>query len=127
METTSDELLRIARRCADKLTPSKLGLLPALEDIEDACGDEVEEMLAVLQDPEVFGAVDLNEQQKIADQIEASLPADRRALVAELSDKHTEHLWLQQLVAYHLGIAIGMRLGEEGSDKEKRKSEEQEE
>ncbi len=114
METTSDELLRIARRCADKLTPSKRGLLPALEDIEDACVEEVEEMLGVLQDPDVFGAVDLNEQQKIADQIEAALPADRRALVAELADKHTEHVWLQQLVAYHLGLAMGMWMKEGG-------------
>ena len=65
MATTSDELLKIARRCADKLTPSKRQIVPALEDIEDQCEGEIEELLAVLQDEDVFGEVDLNQQQKV--------------------------------------------------------------
>ena len=113
MDATSEDLLKIARRCADKLTLSKRGWLPALEDIEDQCGEEIEELLSVLQDEDVFGEVDLTEQQKLADQIEAALPADRRPLVAELTEEHTRHVWLQQEVAYHLGLALGMKFAKQ--------------
>jgi hypothetical protein len=110
MATTSDDLLKIARRCADRLTLSKRRLLPALEDIEEQCEGEIEELLSVLQDEDVFGDVDLGEQQKVADQIEAALPENRRELVAQLTDQHTRHVWLQQEAAYHLGLAVGMKL-----------------
>jgi hypothetical protein len=110
MGATSHDLLKIARRCADKLTLSKRGSLPALEDIEDQCEDEIEELLSVLQDEDVFGEVDLSQQQKLADQIEAALPENRRPLVAELTGQHTRQVWLQQEAAYHIGLAVGMRL-----------------
>jgi len=110
MGATSDDLLKIAKRCADKLTLSKRGSLPALEDIEEQCEDEIEELLSVLQEEDVFGQVDLGQQQKLADRIEAALPENRRGLVAELTDQHTRHVWLQQEAAYHLGLAVGMRL-----------------
>lgn len=110
MPTTSDDLLRIARQAAEKLDFSKRGLVPPLEDVEEACEAEIEEMLAVLQDEDVFGEVDLNAQQELADQIEAALPADRREMVAQLTDEHTRHVWLQQEAAYHLGVAVGMKM-----------------
>jgi len=113
MGTTSDELLKIARRCADKMTLSKRGTLPALEDVEEQCETAIEEMLAMLQDDDVFGEVDLSEQQKVVDRIEAALPEDKRALVGELTDQHMRHVWLQQETAYHLGVAIGLRLARE--------------
>jgi hypothetical protein len=113
MGTTSDELLKIARRCADTMTLSKRGSLPALEDVEEQCETGIEEMLALLQDEDVFGEVDLNEQQKLIDRIEAALPEDERALVGELTDQHLRHVWLQQEASYHLGVAIGMRLARE--------------
>ncbi len=110
MATLSDDLLKIARRCADKVTLSKRQTVPALEDLEEDCEGEIEEMLALLQDEDVFGEVDLNEQQRLVDQIEAALPEQARPLVAELTDRHTKHVWLQQEAAYHLGIAVGMKL-----------------
>lgn len=110
MGATSDDLLKIAKRCADKLTLSKRGSLPALEDIEEQCEDEIEELLSVLQEEDVLGEVDLGQQQKLADQIEAAIPENRRGLVAELTDQHARHVWLQQEAAYHLGLAVGMRL-----------------
>lgn len=113
MGTTSDELLKIARRCADKMTLSKRGTLPALEDVEEQCETAIEEILAMLQDDDVFGEVDLGEQQKVVDRIEAALPEDKRALVGELTDQHMRHVWLQQEAAYHLGVAIGLRLARE--------------
>lgn len=109
MAATTDDLLRIARRCADKLSLSRNGSLPGLKDVEDACEDDIEELLALLQEDEVFGDVDLAEQQKLVDRIEAALPEDRRELVGELTDRHTEHVWLQQEAAYHLGLAVGLK------------------
>jgi hypothetical protein len=109
MGTVSDDLLKIARRCADKLTLSRRGSLPALEDLDSECEDGIEEMLALLQDEDVFGEVDLNAQQKLVDQIEAALPEDRRALIGELAEQHMKHVWLQQEAAYHLGLAVGMK------------------
>ncbi|MGE5360644.1 MAG: hypothetical protein ACM3NQ_16635, partial [Bacteroidales bacterium] len=113
MSALSDDLLRIARRCADKLTLSSRGTLPALEDLDDECAAEIEEMLALLQDDEVFGEVDLNAQQKLVDQIEAALPEGQRSLVTELGEQHTRHVWLQQETAYHLGLAVGMKFAKQ--------------
>ena len=110
MATTSDDLLRIARRGAQKVTLSKHGWVPPLEDIEEQCEAEIEEMLSVLQDDDVFGEVDLNEQQRLVDQIEAALPENRREIVADLTDQHMRHVWLQQEAAYHLGVAVGMKI-----------------
>jgi hypothetical protein len=84
--------------------------MPPLEDIEEQCEPEIEEMLSVLQDDDVFGEVDLNEQQKLADQIEAALPESRRTLMTELADQHMRHVWLQQEAAYVLGVAVGMKI-----------------
>ena len=127
MGTTSDELLKIARRCAGKITLSTRGSLPALEDVEEQCEHGIEEMLTLLQDEDVFGEVDLNEQQKLVDAIEAALPEDRRALVGELTDQHMRHVWLQQEASYHLGVAIGMRLARERPDRREDEEEEDEE
>ena len=110
MATTSDDLLKIARHGAQRVSLSKHGWVPPLEDIEEQCEPEIEEMLAVLQDDELFGEVDLNQQQKLVDQIEAALPENQRALVAELTDQHMRHVWLQQEAAYHLGVAVGMKI-----------------
>ncbi len=110
MTTTSDDLLRIARRGAGKLSLSKRALVPPLEDVEQQCEAEIEEMLSVLQDDDVFGEVDLSQQQELVDQIDAALPENRRELVSELTDQHMRHVWLQQEAAYHLGIAVGMKM-----------------
>ncbi len=128
MGATSDDLLKIAKRCANKLALSKRRPVPALEDIEEQCEDEIEELLSVLQDEDVFGEVDLSEQQKLADQIEAALPENRRELVVQLTEEHTRHVWLQQEAAYHLGLAVGMRLaGGPRADEENEEEEEDEE
>ena len=127
MGTTSDELLKIARRCADKLTLSKRGSLPALEDVEQQCEDGIDEMLALLQDDDVFGEVDLTEQQKLIDRIEAALPEQVRPVLGELTDQHTRHVWLQQEASYHLGVAVGMRLAREQPARANGDEEDQEE
>ena len=116
MAAISDDLLKIARRCAAQLAPSTRRTVPSLEDLEDECESGIEELLAVLQAADVFGEVDLTEQQRALDEIEAALPEPKRAMIAELIDLHTHEVWLQQEAAYYLGVAVGMRVARDNPD-----------
>ncbi|RPJ69102.1 MAG: hypothetical protein EHM24_19545 [Acidobacteria bacterium] len=107
---TADELMELARACANKIDLSDRRQVPSLEDVEEQCAKEYEDLLDVLQEDEVFGAVDLDRQQQILDSIVAALGEDKRALVDELSDQHTRHVWLLQEAAFHVGLAVGLRL-----------------
>lgn len=107
---TADELMELARACANKVDLSDRRQVPSLEDIEEQCPKEYEELLDVLQEDEVFGAVDLDRQQQILDAILSALGEDKRAMVEELSDQHTRHVWLLQEAAFHVGLALGLRL-----------------
>lgn len=107
---TADELMELARACASKIDLSDRREVPALEDVEEQCAAEDQELLDVLQEDEVFGAVNLDRQQQILDTIAAALGEDKRALVEELADQHTRHVWLLQEAAFHVGLAVGLRL-----------------
>lgn len=107
---TADELMELARACVNKIDLSDRRQVPSLEDVEEQCAKEYEDLLDVLQEDEVFGAVDLDRQQQILDSIVAALGEDKRALVDELSDQHTRHVWLLQEAAFHVGLAVGLRL-----------------
>jgi hypothetical protein len=106
---TADELMELARACADKLDLAD-GRLPDLEDVEEQCEQEYGELLDTLQEDDVFGAVDLDRQQDLAGEIEAALPDARRPLVEKLREQHTRHVWLFQEAAYHVGLAVGLRI-----------------
>ncbi len=107
---TADELMELARACAAKVDLSDRRQLPSLEDVEEQCGDEYEELLDVLQEDDVFGAVDLERQQQLSDAIEDALSETQRPLLEELQDQQTRQLWLMQQAAFHVGLAIGMRI-----------------
>jgi hypothetical protein len=109
---TSEELLQLAERCADKLElDGKLRHVPAFSDGEDAFEDEYEELLQALHaEDEVFEVVDIGRQEELVEQIAAALPEDKRTLIVELADNHARHVWLQQEGAYHVGLAVGRRL-----------------
>jgi hypothetical protein len=107
---TADELMELARACADRLDLSDRVRLPALEDAEEAAPVEFEALLDVLQEDEVFGGVDLERQQQLTETIEAQLPETSRHLVDELGEQHTRHVWLMQEAAFHVGLAVGLRL-----------------
>jgi hypothetical protein len=88
---TSEELLELADRCADKLElGGTLRHVPSFSDAEEQCEDEYEEQLV--------------------EQIAAALPEDQRTLIVELADNHARHVWLQQEGAYHVGLAVGRKL-----------------
>lgn len=108
---TSDELLELADRCADKLgLDDERRMVPSFSDAEDECEEEYEELLQAIHEDEVFASVDIGRQEQLVEQIAAALPEAQRAMIVELADNHARHVWLQQEGAYHLGVAVGRRL-----------------
>jgi hypothetical protein len=108
---TSEELMQLAERCADKLElDGKLRHIPSFSDTEDQCENEYEELLQSIHDDELFAPVDIQRQEELVEQIAAALPEDKRMLIVELADNHARHVWLQQEGAYHVGLAVGRKL-----------------
>ena len=108
---TSDELLQLAERCAEKLElDGKLRHVPSFSDAEDECEDEYEELLQAIHEDELFAPVDIQRQEELVEQIAAALPEDKRSMIVELADNHARHVWLQQEGAYHVGLAVGRKL-----------------
>ena len=108
---TTEELLQLADRCAEKLElEGKRRSIPSFSDAEEECEDEYEELLQAIHEDELFAPVDIARQEQLVEEIAAGLPEDKRQLVVELADNHARHVWLQQEGAYHLGLAVGRRL-----------------
>jgi hypothetical protein len=114
---TSEELLELAERCANKLElDGKLRHIPSFSDAEDQCEDEYEELLQAIHEDELFAPVDIQRQEQLVEQIAAKLPEHARSLIVELADNHARHVWLQQEGAYHMGLAVGRRLRQRTKD-----------
>lgn len=112
---TSDDLMRLARVCADQITPPrKTTHFPSFAEVEEQCGDGYEELLAMLHEEELFQPADLDEQERLVEAIKAALGAAREDLIEQLVDNQAAQVWLQQEGAFHLGLAVGLRLAEEG-------------
>jgi hypothetical protein len=108
---TSEDLLKLATRCADRLErQGHLRHVPSFSDAEDVCEAEYEALLVAIHEDEVFAPVDIGRQEQLVEQIAAALPEDKRTLIVELADNHARHVWLQQEGAYHLGLAVGRKL-----------------
>ena len=108
---TSDELLELADRCAEKLEEEGyLRHVPSFSDAEDQCEAQYESLLQAIHEDELFAPVDIQRQELLVEQIASALPEDKRTLIVELADNHARHVWLQQEGAYHLGLAVGRRL-----------------
>jgi hypothetical protein len=107
---TADEVMELARACAEKLDLADGRRLPDLQDIEEQSEQEYGELLDLLQEDDVFGSVDLDRQEKLARQIDAALAEPLRPLLEELREQHTKQVWLLQEAAYHVGLAVGLRI-----------------
>ncbi len=107
---SADEVMELARACAAKVDLSDRLAFPSLEDVEEQSSDEYEQLLDALQEDDVFGSVDLERQQQLSEAIEAALPEGRRAMLEEWRDQQTRQLWLMQEAAFHVGLALGMRM-----------------
>ena len=107
---TSEELLELADRCAEKVDlEGKLRHVPSFSDAEEQCEDEYEALLEAIHEDELFAPVDILRQERLVEQIAAALPEEKRVMIVELADNHARHIWLQQEGAYHLGLAVGRR------------------
>jgi hypothetical protein len=108
---TSDELLELAERCAERLElDGKLRHVPSFSDAEDLFENEYEELLQAIHEDDLFEAVDIGRQEELVQAIAAALPEEQRMLIVELADNHARHVWLQQEGAYHVGLAVGRKL-----------------
>jgi hypothetical protein len=108
---TSDELLELAERCAEKLDiDGTMRHVPSFSDAEEQCEDEYEALLQAIHEDELFAPVDIGLQESLVEQIASALPEEKRTLIVELADNHARHVWLQQEGAYHMGVAVGRRL-----------------
>ncbi|HSK08231.1 MAG TPA: hypothetical protein VK911_01545 [Vicinamibacterales bacterium] len=111
----ADELMDLARACVSELDLSERREVPSLADIEDQSEEQYGQLLDALNEDEIFGAVDPERQQQILDTLESAVSEDQRALLHELSEQHTRHVWLMQEAAFHVGLALGIRLAAGGS------------
>src|SRR5438105_12656449 len=111
MGATSDDLMDIARAGAERIDlPEEHLRYPNFSDIEDQCAAEYDELLNVLHDDELFAPVDVQRQQEVVDKLKALLGEQNEELIEDLVDNQTRHLWLHQEAAFHLGMAVGLRL-----------------
>jgi hypothetical protein len=111
MGATSDDLMDIARAGAERIDlPDEHRRYPAFSDVEEQCATEYDELLSVLHEDELFQPVDVQRQQEVVDKLKALLGDQHEDLVEDLVDNQTRHLWLHQEAAFHLGMAVGLRL-----------------
>jgi hypothetical protein len=112
---TSDDLMRLARACADRIDPPRrTRQFPSFSEAEEQCEDEYETLLEFLHEDEVFEAADLDVQERLVEAIRDALPEPQQALVEQLVDNQAAQVWLQQEGAFHLGMAVGMKLAQAG-------------
>jgi hypothetical protein len=112
---TSSELMRLAKACAERLDLPRRGRrFPSFADTEEQCATQYEDLLGLLHDDEVFQPADVERQEELVRAIQIVLPEHVRGLVDELVDNQAAQVWLQQEGAFHLGMAVGLRLAQAG-------------
>lgn len=108
---TSDDVMQLAEACAARVSlPRRARRYPSFAEIEEQCADEYEDLLALLHEDDVFAAADLERQEDLVRTVQIALPEHLQKLVNELVDNQAAQVWLQQEGAFHLGVAIGLRL-----------------
>jgi hypothetical protein len=113
MGATSEDLMEIARAGAERIDmPDQRVRYPSFSDIEDQCSAEYDELLNALHDDELFAPVDVQRQEEIVERLKGIVGAANEELVEELVDNQTRHVWLNQEAAFHLGMAVGLRLAQ---------------
>jgi hypothetical protein len=77
---TSDELLELAERCAEKLElDGKMRHVPSFSDAEEQCEAEYDTLLEAIHEDELFAPVDIGRQEQLVEEIAAALPEERSA------------------------------------------------
>jgi hypothetical protein len=113
MGATSDDLMDIARAGAERIElPAEQVRYPSFGDVEEQCAEEYDELLNALRDDELFAAADLQRQEEIVEQLKPIIGSRNEELLEELVDNTARQLWMNQEAAFHLGMAIGLRLAQ---------------
>ncbi len=108
---TSDDVMELAEACAERVSlPRRARRYAGFAEVEEQCADEYEDLLAFIHEDEVYAAADLERQEELVRTIHVALPEHLQALLDELVDNQAAQVWLQQEGAFHLGVAIGLRL-----------------
>jgi hypothetical protein len=117
--------MQLAEACAARVALPRRRRYPGFAEVEEQCAEEYEDLLSVIHEDEVYAAADLDRQEELVRIVQVALPEHVQRLVDELVDNQAAQVWLQQEGAFHLGVAIGMRLaaltpapGEENPDDE---------
>jgi hypothetical protein len=114
---TSDDVMQLAAECADQVSlPRRRRRYPSFSEVEEQCASEYEELLELLHEDEVFAPADLERQEELVRTMLVALPEHLQRLMDELVDNQAAQVWLQQEGAFHLGIAIGLRLAQLAPD-----------
>jgi hypothetical protein len=113
MGTTSDELMEIARTGAERVDlPAERVRYPSFGDIEEQCATQYDELLNALREDELFAPADLQRQEELVEQLKPIVGSEHEQLLEELIDNSARQLWMNQEAAFHLGMAVGLRLAE---------------
>jgi hypothetical protein len=113
MGATSDDLMDIARAGAERVDmPDNRVRYPSFGDIEEQCATEYDELLDALHEDELFAPADVQRQEEIVGMLKERLTEGDQELIEELVDNLARQIWLNQEAAFHLGMAVGLRLAE---------------
>jgi hypothetical protein len=113
MGATSDDLMDIARAGAERIDMSDNRMrYPSFSDIEEQCATEYDELLEALHEDELFAPADVQRQEEIVQRLKELVDEPDHELIEELVDNLARQIWLNQEAAFHLGMAVGLRLAE---------------
>jgi hypothetical protein len=113
MGATSDDLMDIARAGAERIDmPDNRVRYPSFSDIEEQCATEYDELLEALHEDELFAPADVQRQEEIVQRLKELVDEHDHELIEELVDNLARQIWLNQEAAFHLGMAVGLRLAE---------------
>jgi polyhydroxyalkanoate synthesis regulator phasin len=113
MGATSDDLMDIARAGAERIDmPDNRVRFPSFSDIEEQCATEYDELLEALHEDELFAPADVQRQEEIVQRLKEIVGELEHELIEELVDNLARQIWLNQEAAFHLGMAVGLRLAE---------------
>src|SRR5687768_1914909 len=112
MGATSDDLMDIARAGAERIEVTDNRAFPSFSDIEEQCATEYDELLEALHEDELFAPADVQRQEEIVQRLKELVDESEHELIEELVDNLARQIWLNQEAAFHLGMAVGLRLAE---------------
>jgi hypothetical protein len=103
----------LARAGAERIDmPDDRIRYPSFADIEEQCSAEYDDLLNALHDDELFAPADVQRQEEIVERLKELVDETDHELIEELVDNLARQIWLNQEAAFHLGMAVGLRLAE---------------